>query len=86
MTCEHLNTIFHHVRGKHKQPFTKDIIGKKVSKLGSIAELRAFYGSCLRVCTYFVYYCSVLYTLAYTQLLSQPYIPLQLPSAETRTE
>jgi hypothetical protein len=55
MTYEHLNTIFHLVRGKHKQPFTfwycvdnfypwKDIVGKKVSKLGSIAELRAFYG------------------------------------------
>jgi hypothetical protein len=40
MTFEHLNTIFHHVRGKHKQPFTfwycvdnfypwKDIVGKK---------------------------------------------------------
>jgi hypothetical protein len=56
MTFEHLNTIFHHVRGKHKQPFTflycvdsfypwKDIVEKKVSKLRSIAELRAFYGT-----------------------------------------
>ncbi len=55
MTFEHLNTIFHHVRGKHKQPFTfwycvdnfypwKDIVGKKVSKWRSITELRAFYG------------------------------------------
>ncbi len=53
MTFEHLNTIFHHARDK--QPFTfwycvdnfyswKDITGKKVSKLSSIAELRAFYG------------------------------------------
>ncbi len=53
MTFEHLNTICHHVRGK---PFTfwycvdnfypwKDIVGKKVSKLRSIAELRAFYGT-----------------------------------------
>jgi hypothetical protein len=53
MTFEHLNTIFHHVRGKHKQPFTfwycidnfypwKDIVGKKVSKLRSVTELRAF--------------------------------------------
>jgi hypothetical protein len=43
MTFEHLNTIFHHVRGKLKQPFTfwycvdnfypwKDIVGKKVPK------------------------------------------------------
>jgi hypothetical protein len=51
MTFEHLNTIFHHVRGKHKQPFTfwycvdnfypwKDIVGKKVLKLRSIAVLR----------------------------------------------
>ncbi len=50
MTFEHFNTIFHHVRGKHKQYFTfgycadnfypwKDIVGKKVSKLMSIAEL-----------------------------------------------
>ncbi len=56
MTFEHLNTIFHHVRGKHMQPFTfrycvdnfypwKDIVGIKVSKLRSIAGLRAFYGS-----------------------------------------
>ncbi len=55
MTFEHLNTIFHHVRGKHKQPFTfwycvdnfypwKDIVGKKVSKLRAIGELRVFYG------------------------------------------
>jgi hypothetical protein len=55
-TLEYPNTIFHHVRGKHKQPFTfwycvdnfypwKDIVGKKVSKLRSIPELRAFYGS-----------------------------------------
>ncbi len=47
---EHLNTFFHHAGGKHKQPFTfwycvdnfypwKDIIGKKVLKLRSIAEL-----------------------------------------------
>jgi hypothetical protein len=53
MMLEHLKTIFYHVRGKHKQPFTfrycvdnfypwKDIVGKKVSKLRSIAELRAF--------------------------------------------
>ncbi len=55
MTFEHLNTNFHHVRGKNKQPFTfwycvdnfypwKDIVGKKVSKWRSIAELKAFYG------------------------------------------
>ena len=55
MTFKHLNTIFHHVTGKHNQPFTfwycvdnfypwKDIVGKKVSKLRSIAELRAFDG------------------------------------------
>ncbi len=67
MTFEQLNTIFHHLRGKHKQPFTfwyfvdnfypwKDIVGKKVSKLRSIAELRAFYGTfwhvflCLPLC------------------------------------
>ncbi len=56
MTFEHLNSSFHHVRGKHKQPFTfwycvdnfypwKDIIGKKVSKLRFIAEPRVFYGT-----------------------------------------
>jgi hypothetical protein len=55
MTFEHLKTIFHYVKGKHKQPFTfwycvdkfypwKDIVGKKVSKLKPIAELWAFHG------------------------------------------
>ncbi len=54
MTFEHLNTIFHHLRGKQKQPVTfwycvdsfypwKDIVGKKVSKLRAIVEVRAFY-------------------------------------------
>ncbi len=48
-------TKFHRARWKQKQPFTfwycvdnfypwKDIFGKKVSKLRSFAELRAFYG------------------------------------------
>jgi hypothetical protein len=55
MTFEYFNTKFHRDRWKQKQPFTfwycvdnfypwKDIIGKKVSKLRFIAELRAFYG------------------------------------------
>jgi hypothetical protein len=53
MTFEHLNTTFYHVRGKHEQPITflycvdnfypwKDIVGKKVSKLRSIAELTVY--------------------------------------------
>ncbi len=52
MTFEYLYTIIAHARVKHKQLFTiwycvdnfypwKDIVGKKVSKLRSIAELRA---------------------------------------------
>jgi hypothetical protein len=53
MTSEHLNTIFLHVRGKHKQLFTfwgqllslERYHRKKVSKLRSIAELRAFSGT-----------------------------------------
>jgi hypothetical protein len=56
MTFEYLYTIITHARVKHKQPFTirycvdnvypwKDIVGKKMSKLRSIAELRAFYGT-----------------------------------------
>ncbi len=56
MTYEFFNTNFHRDRWNQKQPFTfwycvhnfypwKDIVGKKVSKLGSIAELRAFYGT-----------------------------------------
>jgi hypothetical protein len=46
MTFEHLNTIFYHVRNcvDNLYPW-KDIAGKKVSKLRSIAELRAFYGN-----------------------------------------
>ncbi len=55
MTFEFFNTKFHRPRWKQMQPFTflycvdnfylwKDIVGKKVSKLRSIAELRAFYG------------------------------------------
>ncbi len=54
MTFEYFNTKFHRDRWKQKQPFTfwncvdnfypwKDIVGKTVSKLWSIAELRAFY-------------------------------------------
>jgi hypothetical protein len=54
MTFEYFNTKFHRDRWMQKQPFTfwycvdnfypwKDIVGNKVSKLGSIAELRAFY-------------------------------------------
>ncbi len=53
MTFKYFNTKLHHDRWKQKQPFTfwycddnfylwKDIVGKKVSKLRSIAELRAF--------------------------------------------
>ena len=56
MTVEYFNTKFHRDSWKQKQPLTfwycvdnfypwKDIVGKKVSKLRSIAELRAFYGS-----------------------------------------
>ena len=56
MTFEYFNTKFHRARWKQKQPFTfwycvdnfypwKDIVGKKVSKLRSIAELGAFYGN-----------------------------------------
>ncbi len=56
MTFEYFNTKFHRDRWKQKQPFTfrycvdnfypwKDIVGKKVSKLRSIAELREFYGT-----------------------------------------
>ncbi len=52
MTFEYFNTKFHRDRWKQKQPFSfcycvdnfypwKDIVGKKVSKLRSIAELRA---------------------------------------------
>jgi hypothetical protein len=59
MTFEYLYTIITHARGNHKQPFIigycvdnfyswKDIVGKKVSKLRSIAELRAFDG--IHVC------------------------------------
>ncbi len=55
-TFEYFNTKFHRDRWKQKQPFTfcycvhnfypwKDIVGKKVSNLRSIAELRAFCGS-----------------------------------------
>ncbi len=55
MTFEFFNTIFHRARWKQNQPFTfwycvdnfypwKDIVAKKLSKLRSIAELRAFYG------------------------------------------
>jgi hypothetical protein len=56
MTFEFFTTKFYRARWKQKQPFTffncvdnfypwKDIVGKKVSKLRSIAELRAFYGT-----------------------------------------
>ena len=56
MTFEYFNTKFHLTIWKQKQPFTfwyridnfypwKDIVRKKVSKLRSIAELRAFYGT-----------------------------------------
>ncbi len=56
MTFEFFNTKFHRDRWKQKQSFTfwycvdnfypwKDIVGKKVSKLRSIAKLRAFYGN-----------------------------------------
>jgi hypothetical protein len=55
MTFEYFNTKFHRDSWKQKQPFTfrycvdnfypwKDIVGKKESKLRSIAELRVFYG------------------------------------------
>ncbi len=55
MTFEYFNTKFHRDRWKQKQPFIfwycvdnfypwKDIVRKKVSKLWSIAKLRAFYG------------------------------------------
>ncbi len=55
MTLEFFTTKFHRAGWKQKQPFTfwccvdnfypwKDIVGIKVSKLRSIAELRAFYG------------------------------------------
>jgi hypothetical protein len=54
MTFEFFNTKFRRARWKQKQPFTfcycvdnfypEDIVWKKVSKLRSIAELRAFYG------------------------------------------
>ncbi len=55
MTFEFFTTKFYRARRKQKQPyiflycvdnfyFWKDIVGKKVSKLRSIAELRAFYG------------------------------------------
>ncbi len=58
MTFEFFTTKFHRARWKQKQPFTfwycvdnfhpwEDIVGKKVSKLRSIAELRAFYGNFL---------------------------------------
>ncbi len=58
MTFEYFNTKFHCARCKQKQSSTfwycvdnfypwKDIVGKKVSKLRSIAELRAFYGICI---------------------------------------
>jgi hypothetical protein len=57
MTFEFFNK-FHRDRWNQKKPFTfwycvhnfylwKDIVGKKVSKLRSIAELRAFYGMVL---------------------------------------
>ncbi len=56
MTFEYFNTEFHRDKWKQKQSFTfwycvvnfypwKDIVGKKVSKLRSIAEQRAFYGT-----------------------------------------
>jgi hypothetical protein len=56
MTFEYFDTKFHRARWKQKQSFTfwycvdnfypwKDIVGIKVSKLRSIAELRAFYGT-----------------------------------------
>ncbi len=56
MTFEFFATKFHRARWKQEQPFTfwycvdnfypwNDIFGKKVSKLRSIAELRAFYGN-----------------------------------------
>ncbi len=58
MTFEFFTTKLHRARWKQKQTFTfwycvdnfypwKDIIGKKVLKLGSIAELRTFYGNLL---------------------------------------
>ncbi len=67
MTLEFFTTKFHRARWKQKQSFTfwycvdnfypwKDIVGKKGSKLRSIAELRAFYGTC----TMYMY--SYLYT------------------------
>jgi len=51
-----IDTKFHQARWKQKRPFTfwycvdnfypwEDIVGKKVSKLRSIAELRALYGN-----------------------------------------
>ncbi len=56
MTFEYLNTKFHRDRWKQKQSIDfwycvdnfypwKDIVGKKVSKLRFIAELKAFYGT-----------------------------------------
>jgi hypothetical protein len=56
MTFKYFNTKLQHARLKAKAAFYfwycvdnlypwKDIVGKKVSKLWSIAELRAFYGS-----------------------------------------
>ncbi len=58
MTFEFFTTKLHRARWKQKQTFTfwycidnfypwKDIVGKKVSKLRSIAELRTFYGNLL---------------------------------------
>ncbi len=63
MTFEFLYPIITHARVKHKQPFTiwycvdnfyswKDIVGKKVSKLRSIAELRAF--DCITLIYFYV--------------------------------
>ncbi len=62
MTFEYFNTKFHRDRWKQKQPFTiwycvdifypwKDIVGKKVSKLRSNAELRAFFGTSFSLST-----------------------------------
>jgi hypothetical protein len=55
MTFEHLNTIFHHVRGKHSSLLLFDIVStilsleryrrKKGVEVRFIAELKAFYGT-----------------------------------------
>ncbi len=76
MTFEFFTTKFQHATWKQTQPVTfcycvdnfipwKDIIGKKVSKLRLIAELRAFYGR---------YFASVNVTLQYFLMLEIAYL------------